>query len=134
MLHQLLKPNQLHKFSLINRWNFTKTGFLIASLAICFMTNRTYFFYPPNLAPAWNNIYFDVIGLILIICGVFNLHVDLLVKLGLGFSVAFLTVLLVAELFHVFGVGYFRFYLAIAFEIYTIVNLMQMAFEYQPQH
>lgn len=133
----LKKLNQLHSFSAINRWNFIKTGLLIASLAICFMIDRTYFFYPPSLAPAWNNIYFDatglIAGLILLMCGVFNLHVDLLVKLGLGISVAFLTVLLVAEMFHVVGVGYFRFYLAIIFEIYSVVNLMQLAFEYQPR-
>lgn len=133
----LKKLNQLHSFSAINRWNFIKTGLLIASLAICFMIDRTYFFYPPSLAPAWNNIYFDatglIAGLILIVCGVFNLRVDLLVKLGLGISVAFLTVLLVAEMFHVVGVGYFRFYLAIIFEIYSVVNLMQLAFEYQPR-
>lgn len=137
MLHQLLNPHHLHKFNLLNRWNFIKTGLLIVSLAVCFIVDRTYFFYPPALAPAWNNIYFDVTGLIagliLLTCGVFNLHVDLLVKLGLGISVAFLTVLLVAEMFHIVGAGYFRFHPAIIFEIYSVVNLMQLAFEYQPQ-
>ena len=137
MLHQLLKPHHLHKFSSLNRWDFIKTGLLIVSLAVCFIVDRTYFFYPPALAPAWNNIYFDVAGLIagltLLTCGVFNLHVDLLVKLGLGISVAFLTVLLVAEMFHVVGAGYFRFHPAIIFEIYSVVNLMQLAFEYQPR-
>jgi len=138
MLHKSrTKLNQLHKFNSINRWNFIKTGLLIAGLAVCFMMDRTYFFYPPSLAPAWNNIYFDAVGLIagliLIVVGVFNLHEDRLVKLGLGVSVAFLTVLLVAEMFHVVGVGYFRFHPAIIFEIYSIVNLMQLAFEYQPR-
>lgn len=137
MLHQLLKPHHLHKFSSLNRWDFIKTGLLIVSLAVCFIVDRTYFFYPPALAPAWNNIYFDVAGLIagltLLTCGVFNLHVDLLVKLGLGISVAFLTVLLVAEMFHVVGAGYFRFHPTIIFEIYSVVNLMQLAFEYQPR-
>ena len=74
-----------------------------------------------------------IAGLILLTCGIFNLHVDLLVKLGLGISVAFLTVLLVAEMFHVVGAGYFRFHPAIIFEIYSVVNLMQLAFEYQPR-
>ena len=137
MLHQLFKLNRPHKFSSLNRWDFIKTGLLIVSLAVCFIIDRTYFFYPPALAPAWNNIYFDVTGLIagliLLTCGVFSLHVDLLVKLGLGISVAFLTVLLVAEMFHVVGAGYFRFHPAIIFEIYSVVNLMQLAFEYQPQ-
>ncbi len=137
MLHQLLKPHHLHKFNSLNRWNFIKTGLLIVSLAVCFIVDRTYFFYPPALAPAWNNIYFDTTGLIagltLLTCGAFNLHVDLLVKLGLGISVAFLTVLLVAEMFHVVGAGYFRFHPAIIFEIYSVVNLMQLAFEYQPR-
>ena len=137
MLRQLLKPRHLHKFSPLNRWNFIKTGLLIVSLAVSFIVDRTYFFYPPALAPAWNNIYFDVTGLIagliLLMCGVFNLHVDLLVKLVLGISVAFLTVLLVAEMFHIVGAGYFRFHPAIIFEIYSVVNLMQLAFEYQPR-
>lgn len=137
MLQNQLKPRHLHKFSLLNRWDFIKTGLLIVSLAVCFIVDRTYFFYPPALAPAWNNIYFDATGLIagltLLTCGVFNLHVDLLIKLGLGISVAFLTVLLVAEMFHVVGVGYFRFHPAIIFEIYSVVNLMQLAFEYQPR-
>ena len=132
MLHRKLN---LH--NKLNRWNFIKTGLLIAGLAICFLIDRTYFFYPPSLAPAWNNMWVDVIGLLagvdLILCGVFDVHVDLLVKLGLGVSVAFLTVLLVAESFHIIGIDYFRFHPAIIFEIYSVVNLMQLAFEYQPR-
>ena len=139
MLHKSrTKLNQLHKFSSINRWNFIKTGLLIAGLAVCFMMDRTYFFYPPSLAPAWNNIYFDAVGLIagliLIVVGVFNLHEDRLVKLGLGVSVAFLTVLIVAEFFHVFGAGYYRFHPIILFEFYEIINCMQLAFEYDPRY
>lgn len=132
--HNLNQHNQMHKLS---RWNFIKTGLLIAILAVSFLIDRTYFFYPPSLAPAWNDMWFDIIGLLagvdLILCGFLDIHVDILVKLGLGVSVAFLTVLLVAESFHVIGIGYFRFHPAIIFEIYAIVNLMQIAYEYQPQ-
>ena len=135
MLRQLLKPRL--KFSPLNRWNFIKTGLLIVSLAVCFIVDRTYFFYPPSLAPAWNNVWFDTVGLLagvdLILCSVLDIHIDLLVKLGLGVSVAFLTVLLVAESFHIVGAGYFRFHPAIIFEIYAIINLMQIAYEYDPQ-
>lgn len=138
MLHQLLKLNHPHKFSSLNRWNFIKTGLLIVSLAVCFIVDRNYFFYPPALAPAWNNIYFDVAGLLagvdLILCGVLDIHIDILVKLGLGVSVAFLTVLLVAESFHIVGAGYFRFHPVAVFEIYAIANLMQTAYEYDPQN
>ena len=132
-LHRKLN---LHSHRL-NRWNFIKTGSLIAILAISFLIDRTYFFYPPSLAPAWNSIWADSVGLLagvdLILCGVLDIHVDLLVKLGLGVSVAFLTALLVAEFFHVFGIDYFRFHPVIIFEIYAIINLMQIAYEYQPQ-
>ena len=129
------------KFNLHNhkpsRWNFIKTGLLISALAICFLIDRNYFFYPPTLAPAWNNIWADSIGLIagliLILCGVLDIHVDFLVKLGLGVSVAFLTVLLVAESFHIIGDDYFRFHPVIIFEIYAIINLMQIAYEYDPR-
>ena len=134
MSHRKLNlHNQMHKHS---RWNFIKTGLLIAILAISFLIDRTYFFYPPALAPAWNDMWVDIIGLLagidLILCGVLDIHVDLLVKLGLSVSVAFLTALLVAESFHVFGIDYFRFHPAIIFEIYAIVNLMQISYEYQP--
>lgn len=132
MLHR--KLNLHHK---LNRWNFIKTGLLIVSLAVCFIVDRTYFFYPPSLAPAWNSVWVDIIGLLagvdLILCSVLDIHIDLLVKLGLGVSVAFLTVLLVAESFHIVGAGYFRFHPAIIFEIYAIINLMQIAYEYDPQ-
>ena len=132
MLHH--KLNQHNELSC---WNFIKTGLLISALAVCFLIDRTYFFYPPSLAPAWNNVWVDIIGLLagadLILCGVMNIHVDLLVKLGLGVSVAFLTVLLVAESFHVVGIGYFRFHPEMIFEIYAILNLMQIAYEYQPR-
>ena len=135
MLNRKLNLNLHHKLS---RWNFLKTGLLISALAVCFLIDRTYFFYPPNLAPAWNNVWFDIIGLLagadLILCGVLDIHIDLLVKLGLGVSVAFLTVLLVAESFHIIGVDYFRFHPVIIFEIYAIINLMQLAFEYDPQN
>ena len=123
----------MHKLS---RWNYIKTGLLIAILAISFLVDRTYFFYPPSLAPTWNDMWVDIIGLLagvdLILCGVLDIHVDLLVKLGLSVSAAFLTALLVAESFHVFGIDYFKFLPAIIFEIYAIVNLMQIAYEYQP--
>ena len=134
MLHRKLNLNLHHKLS---RWNFIKTGLVIVSLAVCFIVDRTYFFYPPSLAPAWNNVWFDAVGLLagvdLILCSVLDIHIDLLVKLGLGVSVAFLTVLLVAESFHIVGAGYFRFHPAIIFEIYAIINLMQIAYEYDPQ-
>ena len=134
MSHRKLNLNLHNKLS---RWNFIKTGLLISALAICFLIDRNYFFYPPSLAPAWNNVCFDIVGLLagvdLILCGVMNIHVDLLVKLGLGVSVAFLTVLLVAESFHIIGADYFRFHPAIVFEIYAITNLMQIAYEYDPQ-
>lgn len=137
MLHKLLKLNHPHKFSSLNRWNFIKTGLLIVSLAVCFIVDRTYFFYPPALAPAWNNMWVDTIGLLagvdLVLCGVLDIHIDLLVKLGLGVSVAFLTVLLVAESFHIIGVNYFRFHPMIIFKIYTTINLMQIAYEYDPR-
>ena len=136
MLHRKLNQhNQLHK---LNRFNFIKTGLLIVGLAVCFMIDRTYFFYPPSLAPAWNNLWVDVIGLlsgvILVLCGVCDLHIDFIVKAGLGISAAFLTVLVVAESFHVIGIGYFRFHPAILFEIYSIVNLLQIAYEYEPRY
>lgn len=136
MLQKLL-TNQ-HKYNhKLSRWNFLKTGLLISALAVCFLIDRTYFFYPPSLAPAWNNVWFDVVGLLagvdLILCGVLDIHIGLLVKLGLGVSVAFLTVLLVAESFHIIGVDYFRFHPVIIFEIYTIINLMQIAYEYDPR-
>ena len=135
MSHRKLNLNQHnHKLS---RWNFIKTGLLISALAVCFLIDRNYFFYPPSLAPAWNNVCFDIVGLLagvdLILCGVLDIHIDLLVKLGLGVSVAFLTVLLVAESFHIFGAGYFRFHPVVIFEIYAIANLMQIAYEYDPQ-
>ena len=134
MLNRKLNLNLHHKLS---RWNFLKTGLLISALAICFLIDRTYFFYPPSLAPAWNNVWFDVVGLLagvdLIMCGVLDIHIDLLVKLGLGVSVAFLTALIVAESFHIIGVNYFRFHPVIIFEIYTTINLMQIAYEYDPR-
>lgn len=130
--HNLNQHN--HKLS---RWNFIKTGLLISALAVCFLIDRNYFFYPPSLAPAWNNVCFDIVGLLagvdLILCSVLDIHIDLLVKLGLGVSAAFLTVLLVAESFHIVGAGYFRFHPVIIFEIYAIANLMQIAYEYDPQ-
>lgn len=132
MLQNQLKPS--HKPS---RWDFIKTGLLIVGLAICFLIDRTYFFYPPSLAPAWNNICFDIVGLLagvdLFLCGVLDIHIDMLVKLGLGVSVAFLTVLLVAESFHIIGADYFRFHPVVVFEIYAIANLMQTAYEYDPR-
>lgn len=134
MSHRNLNLNNNHKAS---RWDFIKTGLLISALAICFLIDRNYFFYPPSLAPAWNNVWFDIVGLlaglILILCGVLDIHIDLLVKLGLGVSVAFLTVLLVAESLHIFGAGYFRFHIVVIFEIYAIINLMQIAYEYDPR-
>ena len=132
MLQNQLKPN--HKLS---RFNFVKTGLVIFLVALCFVCNRTYFWYPPNLAPAWNNVWMDIIGLcagvLLIICGVLDLHVDIVVKTGLGVSVAYLTVLIIAESFHVVGANYIVLVPLMMLEAYTIANLMQIAYEYEPE-
>lgn len=132
MLQNQLKPN--HKLS---RFNFVKTGLVIFLVALCFACNRTYFWYPPNLAPAWNNVWMDIIGLcagvLLIICGVLDLHVDIVVKTGLGVSVAYLTVLIIAESFHVVGANYIVLVPLMILEAYTIANLMQIAYEYEPE-
>lgn len=133
--HRLNQQNLLHKLS---RWNFIKTGLLIMALAACFMVDRSYFFYPPSLAPMWNNFYVDIIGfiagLILFLCGACDIRNDLIVKVGLGVSAAFLTVLVIAESFHVIGLGYYLFHPIIIFEFYSIVNLMQIAYEYDPRY
>ena len=132
MLQNQLKPN--HKLS---RFNFVKTGLVIFLVALCFVCNRTYFWYPPNLAPAWNNVWMDIIGLcagvLLIIYGVLDLHVDIVVKTGLGVSVAYLTVLIIAESFHVVGANYIVLVPLMILEAYTIANLMQIAYEYEPE-
>lgn len=134
MSHRKLNLNLHHKLS---RWNFIKTGLVIFSLALCFICNRTYFWYPPSLAPAWNNIWVDIVGLfagvILIICGALDLHVDIVVKMGLGVSVAYLTVLIIAESFHVVGANYIVLVPLMILEAYTIANLMQIAYEYEPE-
>ena len=128
------KLNLHHK---LNRWNFIKTGLVIFSLTLCFICNRNYFWYPPSLAPAWNNIWVDIVGLfagvILIICGALDLHVDIVVKTGLGVSVAYLTVLIIAESFHVVGANYIVLVPLMILEAYTIANLMQIAYEYEPE-
>lgn len=136
MLQKLL-TNQ-HKYNhKLSRWNFIKTGLVIFALALCFICNRTYFWYPPSLAPAWNNIWVDIVGLfagvILIICGALDLHVDIVVKTGLGVSVAYLTVLIIAESFHVVGANYIVLVPLMILEAYTIANLMQIAYEYEPE-
>ena len=137
MLHQLLKLNHPHKFSSLNRWNFIKTGLVIFLLALYFICNRTYFWYPPSLAPAWNSIWIDIVslfaGAILIICGALDLHVDIVVKTGLDVSVAYLTVLIIAESFHVVGANYTVLVPLMILEAYTIANLMQIAYEYEPE-
>lgn len=136
MLQKLL-TNQ-HKYNhKLSRFNFVKTGLVIFLVALFFVCNRTYFWYPPNLAPAWNNVWMDIIGLcagvLLIICGVLDLHVDIVVKTGLGVSVAYLTVLIIAESFHVVGANYIVLVPLMILEAYTIANLMQIAYEYEPE-
>lgn len=127
----------VHSKITVNRWNFVKTGALLIALGICFLLDRNFFFWPPSLAPAWNSIWVDSIGLacgvIMAFIGITGKYTDFLVKLVLGVSAAFLTVLLIAEMFHIVGVGYYRFHPAVIFEIYAIVNLMQMAYEYVPK-
>lgn len=135
MLHNQIKSLR-HKRN-VTRWNYCKTGLLISLIAVCFLYDRTYFFYPPVLAPTWNNPYFDTIGLVaglvLFVCGIFAIDTDIVFKLCVSVSVGFLTVLLVAELFHVFGAGYYRFHPNVIFELYAIINLMQLAYERDPK-
>lgn len=126
-----------HKLNRHSRFNFTKTGILIACLSLCFIFDRSFFFYPPSIAPVWNNLLLDFTGLaagiVLILCGVFGWNNNFLVGVTLAVTAAFLAVLIVAELFHVFGAGYFRFHPDILFQLYTIWNVLQLAYERNPQ-
>lgn len=121
----------------ISRWNFIKTGLLIVALSLCFIYDRSFFFYPPNLAPAWNNIYFDAVGLIfgiiLLLCGLFDWNNNFVISISLAVITGFLAVLIVAESFHIFGAGFFRFHPSVVLEIYAIVNIMQIAYERTPE-
>lgn len=69
----------------------------------------------------------------MIVCGAFDLNVDILVKTGLGVSVAYLTVLIIAESFHIVGANYTVLVPLMVLEAYTITNIMQIAYEYDPQ-
>lgn len=126
-----------HKLNRHSRFNFTKTGILITFLSLCFIFDRSFFFYPPSIAPVWNNLALDftglIAGIVLILCGVFGWNNNFLVDATLAVTAAFLAVLIVAELFHVFGAGYFRFHPDILFQLYTIWNVLQLAYERNPQ-
>lgn len=120
-----------------SRFNFAKTGILIACLSLCFIYDRSFFFYPPQMAPVWNNLALDFTGLaagiVLILCGALGWNNNFVVAVTLAVTAAFLTVLIVAELFHIIGDGYFRFHPDIAFQLYTIWNVLQLAYERNPQ-
>lgn len=122
----------------IRRWNFAKTGLLVVALSLCFIYDRSFFFYPPNLAPTWNNIWFDTIGLVfglvLFICGLFDWNNNFVISISLAIIAGFLAVLIVAESFHIFGDGFFRFHPIVVLEIYAIANILQIAYERTPEN
>lgn len=124
-----------HKHNL-QRFNYLKTGLFVALLASSFLSDRQYFFYPPMFKPVWNNPFVDIIGIVagvgLFFYGVFNLKSNKLIGLLLGVCSGFFAFLLTAEIVHLFGVNYTQFKPLIIIEVYMVINIMQVAYEHNP--
>ena len=111
-----------------------KAGITMIVVAAILLLDRTYFFYPPNLAPIWNNAWADSIGLIsgilLLVAGLCNIKNDWLVVTTLCIASGFIGFLIAIELVHSWGANFIQFHPMIAFEAYFIVNILEISYRH----
>lgn len=117
--------------------SFILIGLTLVALSLSFLSDRNFFFYPPEWAPTFNDIRIDIIGIItgilLMIAGFFNLKNDFVVGILLAVAAAFVSFMIAVELIHIYFVGVFRLKPSIILDIYFLVNIMLAAY-YRRSH
>ena len=113
--------------------DYVLIGLAIFTLSVSFIQDRQFFFYPPEWAPAFNDIRLDTIGLIagllLVLYGLFDWHDNFIIGILLGVCAGFVTVILVAEAIHAMFAGQFRMKPAIILNGYLLLNIMLVAYK-----
>ncbi|MDH5099740.1 hypothetical protein OQI87_00940 [Lactobacillus kefiranofaciens] len=98
--------------------------------------DRTYFFWPPQIAPYFNSYAVGVIGGItglgLIIYGLLNKHNDYIVGILLAISAGFASILFFAELLPVIGIGYFHWHIDTVLLALYLIEIMKVAYLRKP--
>lgn len=112
--------------------SFILIGLTLLALSLSFLSDRNFYFYPPEWAPTFNDLRIDIIamitGILLMICGFFNIKNDFLVGLLLAIAAAFVSFMLVIELIHIYFVSYFRLKPSIILDMYFLANIMLTAY------
>lgn len=112
--------------------SFILIGLTLLALSLSFLSDRNFYFYPPEWEPTFNDLRIDIIamitGILLMICGFFNIKNDFLVGLLLAIAAAFVSFMLVIELIHIYFVSYFRLKPSIILDMYFLANIMLTAY------
>ena len=124
------------KRNLVKNIDYIFIGITIFAMSLSFMQDRQFFFYPPEWAPAFNDIRLDIVGLIagllLVLYGLLNAHNNFVIGILLGVCAAFITVILVAEAIHAMFAGLFRLRPGIILDAYLLANIMVTAYSRSP--
>lgn len=112
--------------------SFILIGLTLLALSLSFLSDRNFYFYPSEWAPTFNDLRIDIIamitGILLMICGFFNIKNDFLVGLLLAIAAAFVSFMLAIELIHIYFVAYFRLKPSIILDMYFLANIMLTAY------
>ncbi|WP_040473481.1 hypothetical protein [Lactobacillus gigeriorum] len=112
--------------------SFILIGLTLLALSLSFLSDRNFYFYPPEWAPTFNDLRIDIIalitGILLMICGFFNIKNDFFVGLLLAVAAAFVSFMLAIELIHIYFVGYFRLKPSIILDMYFLADIMLTAY------
>lgn len=123
---------------LLNNLDYLILGCTGLIIGLFLAHDRTYFFWPPQLAPYFNSYFVGVIGGIaglgLIIYGLLDKHNDYIAGILLAVSAGFASILFFAELLPVVGIGYFHWHIGTVLLAFYLIEIMKVAYLRKPSN
>lgn len=115
-----------------NRWKFS-IGSLVTVIGICLLNTPDYFFWPPQYKDLMNDDGIDVfiimIGLLLMLYSLSNLHSNKIASVLLAFSAGILTTITFVEAIHWYFAGMFRNSITIALAVFAVAVVLLVAYD-----
>lgn len=111
------------------------TGVVIGLILI---HDRTYFFWPPQIVPFFNNYAIGILGLVaglgVTVYGLAGIHNDKIAGALLAGLAFFVTVILVGEILPVIGISYQNWHIGTVLLIFYLAEIMKVAYLRKPSN
>lgn len=126
------------QYNLKHNLEYLIIGLTGAVIGLILIHDRTYFFWPPQIVPFFNNYAIGILGLVaglgVAVYGLAGIHNDKIAGALLAGLAFFVTVILVGEILPVIGISYQNWHIGTVLLIFYLAEIMKVAYLRKPSN